>query len=200
MKIGIDIDGVLTDIERWQLDYGSKYYYENFKKEIVDYKGFDTAEMFNASQADDNEWWFSGIKEYIQIPARKFAAEIIKKLKDDKNEIYIITARSSEAANSNIMTAEEMKKDVQIWLDKNNICYDKLIFSPENKEIICIENNIDLMIEDKPKNIISIAKYIPVICFHADYNEKCVGDNITTCYSWYDIYSKIIMKKFNKKI
>ena len=30
MKIGIDIDGVLTDIEQWQLDYGSKFYYENY--------------------------------------------------------------------------------------------------------------------------------------------------------------------------
>ena len=26
MKIGIDIDGVLTDIEQWQLDYGSKFF------------------------------------------------------------------------------------------------------------------------------------------------------------------------------
>ena len=25
MRIGIDIDGVLTDFEKWQLDYGSKY-------------------------------------------------------------------------------------------------------------------------------------------------------------------------------
>ena len=30
MKIGIDIDGVLTDVEQWQLDYGSKYYYEKY--------------------------------------------------------------------------------------------------------------------------------------------------------------------------
>ena len=26
MRIGIDIDGVLTDFEKWQLDYGSKYF------------------------------------------------------------------------------------------------------------------------------------------------------------------------------
>ena len=28
MRIGIDIDGVLTDIERFQLDYGSKFFDE----------------------------------------------------------------------------------------------------------------------------------------------------------------------------
>ena len=42
MKIGIDIDGVLTDIEKWQLDYGSKFYYENYNKGIVNYKGYET--------------------------------------------------------------------------------------------------------------------------------------------------------------
>ena len=35
MRIGIDIDGVLIDIEQWQLDHGSKFYYEKYKKEIV---------------------------------------------------------------------------------------------------------------------------------------------------------------------
>ena len=30
MRIGIDIDGVLTDIEQWQLDYGSKIIFEQY--------------------------------------------------------------------------------------------------------------------------------------------------------------------------
>lgn len=40
MRIGIDIDGVLTNIEQWQLDYGSKFYYNHYKKEIVNHKGY----------------------------------------------------------------------------------------------------------------------------------------------------------------
>lgn len=34
MRIGIDIDGVLTDIEQWQLDYGSEFIFENIIKEL----------------------------------------------------------------------------------------------------------------------------------------------------------------------
>ena len=34
MRIGIDIDGVLTDIEQWQLDYGSKFYFEKYVRNI----------------------------------------------------------------------------------------------------------------------------------------------------------------------
>mgnify|MGYP000699688384 FL=1 len=47
------------------------------------------------------------------------------------------------------------------------------------------------MIEDKPKNINTISNEIPVICYHANYNEQCNGKNIYRCYSWYDIYRKI---------
>lgn len=35
MRIGIDIDGVLTDIEQWQLDYGSKVAFEQYNKGII---------------------------------------------------------------------------------------------------------------------------------------------------------------------
>ena len=34
MRIGIDIDGVLTNIEQWQLDMGSKNIFEKYNKEI----------------------------------------------------------------------------------------------------------------------------------------------------------------------
>src|SRR5574344_1576512 len=118
MRIGIDIDRVLTDIERWQLDYGSKYYYEKFGKGIVNYKGYDTTEIFDATKDDDNRWWFSGIREYIQIPARRFSSEITRKLKEDGNEIYIITARSSDLSYTD-MTTEEMREDVKKWLEEN---------------------------------------------------------------------------------
>ena len=41
MKIGIDMDGVLTDLESWQLDYGSKFYYEKFGKNAEKTNLFD---------------------------------------------------------------------------------------------------------------------------------------------------------------
>ena len=49
------------------------------------------------------------------------------------------------------------------------------------------------MIEDNTNNILTISKLIPVICMDTRYNQSCEGDNITRCYSWYDIYSKIKM-------
>ena len=193
MRIGIDIDGVLTDVERWQLDYGSKFYYERYQKEIVDFEGYDTNQIFNVDDKLDEEFWREYFKEYtLNVEARKFASEVIDKLKQDRHQIYIITARGSFLSHSaDVMSIEENQQIVLNWLKNNHINYDKIIFSPEDKLDICKENNIDLMIEDKVDNINKISKIIPVICFHAGYNKDCKNSNIIRCYSWYDIYSKI---------
>ena len=193
MKIGIDIDGVLTDIEKWQLDYGSKFYYENYNKEIINPKGYETNEIFNSDIECDDLFWDKYFKEYsINVKARKFASEVISKLKQDGYEIYIITARSSFLSHStNVMSKEENEQIVKEWLKKNNIYYDNLIFSPEDKLEICIDNEINMMIEDKTDNINKISDKIPVICFNAGYNEECKGENIYRVYTWYDIYNTI---------
>lgn len=193
MRIGIDIDGVLTDIEQWQLDYGSKFYFEKYGKEIQDNEGYETTDIFKADSSLDDEFWNEYFKDYsINVDVRRFASEVIKKLKQEGNEIYIITARGSFLSHSTeVMSIEENKKIVLNWLKRNKIEYDKIIFSPEDKLDICLENNIDVMIEDKPANINKISGKIPVICFHAGYNKNCDGGNIIRCYSWYDIYIKI---------
>lgn len=190
MKIGIDIDGVLTNLERFQLDYGSKFMFEHYNKEIEDGNAYETTEMFNIDSNTDDSFW----DEYLPIyatkePARKYASEVIKKLHTDGNEIYIITARYLTDRNDE--KGNNMRETVKKWLENNNIFYNNLIFSPEDKLEICEKNNIELMIEDKPDNINKISRKIPVICFNAGYNRQCKGDNIIRCYSWYDIYAKI---------
>ena len=193
MRIGIDIDGVLTDIEQWQLDYGSKFYFEKYNKQILDNEGYETTDIFKVDSKLDDEFWTEYFKDYsINVDVRKFANEVIKKLKKDGNEIYIITARGSFLSHSaGVMSIEENRNIVLEWLKRNEIEYDKIIFSPEDKLNICIDNNINLMIEDKVDNINKISTKIPVMCFHAGYNKNCTGKNIIRCYSWYDIYRKV---------
>lgn len=57
-----------------------------------------------------------------------------------------------------MLSVEENQQIVLNWLKNNNINYDKIIFSPEDKLDICKENKIDLMIEDKVDNINKISK------------------------------------------
>lgn len=194
MKIGIDIDGVLTNIEEVQIDYGSKFFYEKGIYKGLDVTKYYVSDMFNVSRDDDFEFWNLVLRDYsINGRCRNFAPEVISKLKADGNEIFIITARVADMHGYK-MSVKQMKKNVIYWLAKNNIYYDKLIFSSNDKSKDCIENNIDIMIEDSPKNILQLSKLIPVICYDAGYNRKCKGNNIKRCYSWYDIYNTLKLK------
>ena len=102
MRIGIDI-------EQWQLDYGSKFYYEKYNKEIIDSDGYETNEIFKVDSKLDDEFWKIYFKDYsINVRVRKIASEVIKKLKEAGNEIYIITARGSFLSYSlDVMSIDE---------------------------------------------------------------------------------------------
>lgn len=189
MRIGIDIDGVLTDVEQWQLDFGGKFF-SKFNKNVINKDGYEIAEIFNVSAELDEQFWDEYLYEYVtEEPSRKFANEVIKKLKEKENEIYIITAR--RFTNENTEDGQKMRDIVIDWLKQQEIVYDNIIFAPEDKLNICLENNIDIMIEDKVENIEKISTKLPVICFNAGYNKDCKNDNIYRVYNWYDIYNLI---------
>lgn len=190
MRIGIDIDGVLTNVEEFEIDYASKYFYENGSFDNVK-KSIDfTKDDYNVDEDTSNSFWSKAIYDYLKIKPRNFACEVINKLKKDGNTICIVTNRISDLEYCDI-TPEEMKKNVIEWLKDNSVYYDELIFSNGNKVKFIKDNKIDVMIEDNSKNINAISKFIPVICYNARYNMNCSGKNIIRCYSWYDIYSKL---------
>lgn len=190
MRIGIDIDGVLTDIERAILDYGSKFCYEHNLPQNIKIGEYEDKDTFYWTVEQSEKFWNEYIIEYFtKYPPRNFASEVTKQLKKEENEIYIITARNGWGVpKEQVSKIQEYTKQ---WLKENQIYYDKMIFTTGSKLPYCKENGIDIMIEDSPTNIADIAKEIPVICFHNAYNAKVEGKNITRAYSWYNVYNKI---------
>ena len=195
MRIGIDIDGVLTDEHRFIIDNGTKYFSDRNIQYKVHTDIYDSEKVFEVTNEQYSEFWKNYLFDYSKNTLiRPFASQIINKLKKENNEIYIITARYfTTYENEN---KERMQNIVKEWLDKNNVVYDEIIFS-ENKVDVCNKLNIHVMIEDKPENILSISNEIPVICYDHPYNEKLRNNNIIRCYSWYDIYEKINKLKNN---
>lgn len=192
MNIGIDIDGVMTDIEKFQLDFGSKFYYEKYNKNIVNSSEYETYDIFNIDEKTDNKFWWKYYLYYeFKIKPREFTSEVIKKIMSEGNNVYIITARGAFLKKSSKILYNLNKLIVKIWLKKYKIKYNKIIFSNEEKIDVIKNNRIDLMVEDKPDNINKISKMIPVMCFDSEYNENIEGENIIRCYSWYDLYSKL---------
>ena len=94
------------------------------------------------------------------------AKEYINKLYEE-NEIFLITHRSNHFfKNPELITIN--------WLNKNDIKYDKLVFTKSNnKSPECIENGIEIMFDDEADK----CKYIlnaEIECFlmKTRYNEN----------------------------
>lgn len=196
MNIGIDLDGVLTNFNDFCMNYGTKFASEIGQGKIINPKGYESIEIFSWSEQTDIDFWKKYKEKYATTePARPFAKEVLDKLKEDGHKIFIITARSNEFKE--IEAKEKMQDIVKYWFKANNLYYDELIFSTTNKLGNCREKNIDVMVEDSPRNIKQLAEFLPVICFDTRYNRDCEGKNIIRCYSFYDIYEKI--KEFEKR-
>ncbi len=185
MKIGIDIDGVLTDFETWQLETGEKFF-SQYGKTIKNRKGNDTMDIFDTDEETNKLFWDRHLFDYAENePARENAAEIIKKLSQDNHQILIITSRS--CSKRQLPVKDRMRKTVKWWLENNDIYYDQLIFA-NNKLKTCLDNQIDVMIEDSDYHVMPISEKLPVICFNAGYNEHCQGENIFRVDDWRQIY------------
>lgn len=191
MKIGIDIDGVLTNFYEELITNGIKFCYKNNINYCIKPDEYQESKVLGISEEDIEHFWNYYLGEYVQhCKIRDGASEIISKLKKS-NEIYIITSRNEDGLSEDLYgTMQEMTK---VWLKKNGVEYDKIIFTQEKLKT-CIENDIALMIEDCAENIQKLSDRIRVLCFDAPYNKKTKGKNVTRVYSWFDI-----MKKIEKK-
>ena len=191
MKIGIDIDGVLIDLERYVIDYGTKMCVEKQWKINLKLDEYFEKERFFWTDEREEEFWNTYLEDYVlKTNPREFSKEVIEKLRKENNKIYIITARNEEGLPPE--SYGRMQEFTKKWLLDNGIEYDELIFASDAEKLEqCIKNDIDIMIEDYPNNILNISNKIKVIKYDCQYNKDVKGKNIITAYSWYHIYNII---------
>lgn len=191
MNIGIDVDGVLTDIRYFEISKGEKF----FKKNVTNIKGLEIKDIFDVSKEDANDFWNKHMEEYATVyPARPNASLITNKLHADGFHLTIITARKYENGYT-FMKPDEMPKYVVNWLKKNDIYFDDVVFTKESKRNAIIDNKIDYMVDDSPKNIEELSFLTKVIVYDDPSNEHMHGENIYHVKSWQEIYDIITKQK-----
>ena len=192
MRIGIDIDGVLNSQYNFCIDYGTKFCNELGKYRLENINAMDTIDMFLWEEDIAHKFWNTYREDLVvKSPTKKYASEVINKLKNEGNLIYIITARK----NNDEWFPDFLKEDVEgitkKWLKENKIYYDEIVFDVKDKGKYCKNNNIDIMIEDDPNNLRKLIGNTDVIIFDYPYNRNIEFTDLTRAYSWYDIYYKI---------
>ena len=189
MKIGVDIDDVLTEHDQYYLDCGYKFIYDNSLPPPVDPDGIEL-KKFDWDEDTRNRFRALYYADYYDnAPVRRFAVEVLSKLRAEGHEIIILTGR--RLGTHKTPEGELQRKRTRAWLDKNGVPYDRLVFAdlPKRREIT--ELGIELMIDDNPVNISRICDLTRVFCLDTRHNRNIECENTTRVYSWYDIYMKI---------
>lgn len=188
MKIGIDIDNVISNFNDELLKEYLKHDKELRNTGIINKDVFIRYGMFDWTEKEEAEFYKNNIERIaIKLKPIHRATETIKKLKEDGNEIIIISGRNNGEYNNPYKLTEE-------WLAKYNIVYDKLIltnaYNKAEKANVCKENNIDIMIEDSTQTAVNIEKIgTNVLFMNTRYNKN--NENFEKVSNWKEIYSKI---------
>ncbi len=196
MNIGIDIDNVISNFDEALLEEYLKHDNDLKGTGIVNKDLHMTEGMFDWTEKEEREFYLANIERIVKtLNVKDGAKEYIDKLKQDGHNIFIITGRDNgEYTNPVEMT--------QKWLKKNNIYYDKLIFTnaykndKHGKTEKCFENNIDIMIDDS----VHICKdcmenNITTLLMDRVFTRKEKG--MTRVKNWKEIYEFISNYKIN---
>lgn len=185
MNIGIDIDDTINNLAQIIGVYAKKYNEEN----NIDYKirlncwSWEKACGWNEYHI--KKFMGEYMEEaFLKATPKDDAANVIEKLHLDGNKIIIITSRSDQRINNPYQISEK-------WLKRNNIYYDKLIINGEEKAKQCIENNIDIFIDDHIDFCNDIQKNTKtrILMFDSPYNQECT--KYTRVNTWKEVYEKI---------
>ena len=193
MKIGIDIDDTTVITVEAMIKYADKYNSEVLGRSGINGKlgliqnryylkalyGWTDEQKFQFF----NMYYKNVLEECTLMPN---ADKVLKKLKEEENKIYFITARLNNIDNCN---TEEITRKT---LEKNNIIYDKLIINANDKLKVCKEEKVELIIEDSYETCKEFTENgIKSILMTTKMNKNIETGNITRVNSWEEIYEQI---------
>lgn len=193
MRLGFDIDDTIADAYNLMFNLAQKYDIEDLKKNgnintgnVED--GFYIGKIHSWNEQEINDFFNKYYKFALnKVKPKIFSVDILKKLKNEGNEIIIISSRfnNADVENINEITIE--------WLDKYNIPYDKLYTEVKDKISIIEKENIDIMVDDDYyvcKKVAEINKKAFLMNLESN-REKQTDERIKRVYSWIQLYKNI---------
>lgn len=189
MNIGIDIDDTISETFETLLPYAQKYTIEDLKRESkVHMDGklgnhFYIVYMNEWNEQEATDFWSKYYGEILRkLNIKTFASDVIKKLKEQGDKIYLITARWD-------MPNDDIKGITLEWLKENKVEYDELIINASDKLNLVKEKNIDIFIDDSFKNCKAIAENTStkVYMMNSRVNGELEHEKVRRVFSWPEI-------------
>ena len=176
LKVGLDIDGVVSDSFPVFLKELNRYY----GKDVKEITNYDMSGAFGVDWDDMSRFFCDHMEFLFSAPKpMKGAVEGINCLLEAGHEIIYVTARSCGAE----------EKVTYRWFKNNNIYMKKAYFTGgATKKEVVRENAIDVFVDDVLTNAEEIASLgVPVLLMDSPYNQGELPQGVIRCYSWDDI-------------
>ncbi|MEL1136529.1 hypothetical protein AAC978_15250 [Desulfitobacterium sp. THU1] len=184
MRIGVDIDGVVSDSYRaWVRELN-----QHFGTNILELKNYDMHLDFGVSWEAMGKYFDDNVAHLFDIPQPVAGAkEGIDKLLREGHEVVYVTARS----------LEEEKHTVR-WLEKYKIPYEQILFTSfQCKVEYALQWKLEIFLEDYLGNAQAISEAgIHVLLLDASYNKGELPSGITRCQDWREIIKEIRKRSF----
>ena len=180
MRIGVDLDGVVFDSEK-EFRILSELY--------------DMLELKQNSKIDNREMLFEKRFAWSKEQSDEFfeksnvmpgAKLVLQMLKNEGNELVVITARGIENPEIIEVSNKAIKKN---GLD----LFDKYIYRAIDKAEVCKEENIDVMIDDSTDNCKKVSSIgVKTMYFKgAESFELPESKCLKTVYNWGEVYREL---------
>lgn len=136
MIVGVDLDNTITNTNEKILEYQEKF----MKEEKI------SSNMLWNDVSYKEKFFNLYLRQiYNEVDIKDNVVEVLNNLRMGNNKIYIITARSD-------LFVSGMYNLVDNYLIRNNIKVDKIFVDGKDKVDVCIDNDVDIMIEDNRYN------------------------------------------------
>jgi len=185
--IGIDIDDTINDLSSILVKYAIEYNQQTNIEHDIQAHEWEFEKAFGWDSENIKEFLEKYLyKAYIEAIPKENSVEVIKRLKEEGNKIIIITSRSDEEVKNSHYYSEQ-------WLKSYGIPYDKLVLNSVDKAAKCIENNIDIFIDDRISHCKNVSRNarIPVYLFDSAYNKNHEDTGMKRVFSWLEVYNEI---------
>lgn len=183
MNIMVDVDDTLTNFVEERNNLIKKYLEDNhLPYKILDMNCTKSAKVANWTLEECCKFWKEiGTTAQLNSPCQKESPEIVQTLKKMGHKIFIVTARPDRYY--------EAEKYTKLWLEKNNIPFDKIITNSPDKKQAMIDLQIDLVIDDSIQTITYASELgIQSIIYSTKENENfSPPERSTRVSSWSEI-------------
>lgn len=187
MRIGLDIDNVILDTDKYLRNEMLKEDKKKRNRGIINkHADYILSGMFDWSK-DEIEAFLIENMENIAKKVKPIAGarKYIRKLLNEGHEIYLISNRAVPYYKNAMQTTKDN-------LEANHILYTKLILTETNdKSKECIDFKIDIMFDDRASNCLKLKeKNINCYLVKTIY-EKRTFKNLEMVHNFKEIYFKV---------